>query len=67
MSGRNESRITRRKIGSCPTSARDVTSLATGTALGDSDNRGDQVDGERVEVESIKQSLEEKFISNFIF
>ena len=51
------------RIDSCPASARDVPSLAAGTALRDSDNGGDQVDGDRVEVESIKKSLEEEFIS----
>ena len=33
-------------IASCSASARDVPSLAAGTALGDSDNGGDEVDGD---------------------
>jgi len=45
------------RIGSRPTSTRDVPPLAAGSALGDSDNGDDQVDGDRVEFESVKKSL----------
>jgi len=45
------------RIGSRPTSTRDVPPLAAGSALGDSDNGDDQVDGDSVEFESVKKSL----------